>query len=644
MGTEMASTQGMPWTQGWGAFPNFEARRPELFRKMDVPEHRPEHWGPPRPDEPDSLHILEDLMDEAETKLPPPPTLDVVRLEALLLNAAIQLGDADVLAALGAGAPGDGRARIGSQWLAVEAQKASAALMIQRVARGSSTRLKLRDGSGTLSATDLLLAPGSQLQVEVTHAKAALHKPSAPQRAASMKTQLREARLSDSSSGDSVEEESGDGSDSEQHSSQWIVPGRVATASVQTDLREAHLSDSSSEGSVEEDGSGDGSDDEQQSSQLFMPRRGQAAGSRDGRGVGSGSIPKSFGARGSSVVATGGVPRAAPAPAPAKPDADKLAMEVKVESGGFAHVELRLPDGGYYLEHASVRNLTTHMRVLFDKMDKDRSGTIDRKELGAKLKADGELEQLLGLADAQGFREVVALLRRLEEGRTLDGDGDSKITFEEFERAAFAAATAHGARGPSTSSTVPSSNPPRPRGGWAPRSAAPPARSPPAPLPSRGLPGSAAPNYVLAEQLSSRVPDLPSEWHWWAPACCADRRSCLKSPGLPFTPTKPRIVNAGFGGSPAVDETFGTPILSTIMRQYDALQHRLSFPQSGQCASFPSGHSASFPKSSPAPSGSALGAQLSQRSAFRRQMSRIQSHEQLNAEIRSRFPRSKAAD
>jgi hypothetical protein len=90
-----------------------------------------------------------------------------------------------------------------------------------------------------------------------------------------------------------------------------------------------------------------------------------------------------------------------------------------------------------------------------------------------------------------------------------------------------------------------------------------------------------------------------------------------------------------------VDETFGTPILSTIMRQYDALQHRLSFPQSGQRASFPSGHSASFPKSSPAPSGSA---QLSQRSAFRRQMSQIQSHDQLNAEIRSRFPRSKAAD
>jgi len=585
------------------------------YRRIDMLEQRPDWWGPARPDEPDSLHILEDLMNEAETKLPPPPTLDVVRLEALLLNAAIQLGDADVLAQLGAGAPGDGRARIGSQWLAVEAQKAAAALMIQRVARGSSTRLKLRDGSGTLSAIDLMLAPGSQLQVDMTHAKATLHKPPAPQRATSVKTQLREV----------------------------------------------NLSDSSSEGSVEEDGSGDGSDDEQQSSQLIMPRRGQAAGSRDGRGVGSGSIPKSFGARGSSAVATGGAPRAAPAPATAKPDAakaDKLALEVKVDNSGFAHVELRWPDGGSYLEHASVRNLTTHVRALFDKMDKDRSGTIDRKELGAQLKADGELEQLLGFADAQGFREVVALLRRLEEGRTLDADGDSKITYEEFERAAFAAATAHGARGPSTSSTVASStvSAPRPPGGGALRAAAPPARSPPAPLPSRGLPnmelpnmglpnlGSAAPNNVLAEQLSNRVPDLPSVWPWWGPACCADRRSCLKSPGLPFTPTKPRIVNAGFGGSPAVDETFGTPILSTIMRQYDALQHRLSFPQSGQRVSFPSGHSASFPKSSPAPSGSALGAQLSQRSAFRRQMSQIQSHEQLNVEIRSRFPRSKAAD
>ena len=49
-----------------------------------------------------------------------------------------------------------------------------------------------------------------------------------------------------------------------------------------------------------------------------------------------------------------------------------------------------------------------------------------------------------------------------------------------------------------------------------------------------------------------------------------------------------RVVNAGFGGSPAVDETFGTPILSTTKILYHALQHRLSFPLSQQQDSFPS--------------------------------------------------------
>ena len=67
-----------------------------------------------------------------------------------------------------------------------------------------------------------------------------------------------------------------------------------------------------------------------------------------------------------------------------------------------------------------------------------------------------------------------------------------------------------------------------------------------------------------------------------------------------------RVVNAGFGGSPAVDETFGTPILSTTKILYHALQHRLSlFPLSGQHDSFPipgrSGTSVCLPSRPPAP-------------------------------------------
>ena len=41
-------------------------------------------------------------------------------------------------------------------------------------------------------------------------------------------------------------------------------------------------------------------------------------------------------------------------------------------------------------------------KLIFDQMDADKSGTIDRKELCAKLQADGELEALLGRKDIKG--------------------------------------------------------------------------------------------------------------------------------------------------------------------------------------------------------------------------------------------------
>ena len=86
----------------------------------------------------------------------------------------------------------------------------------------------------------------------------------------------------------------------------------------------------------------------------------------------------------------------------------------------------------------AVADATSRVRVIFDMMNTDGSGSIDRKELGTALKADGELEALLGQAESKGFREVVALVRKLEETGRLPGptsDGTSKITFIEYERA-----------------------------------------------------------------------------------------------------------------------------------------------------------------------------------------------------------------
>jgi len=86
----------------------------------------------------------------------------------------------------------------------------------------------------------------------------------------------------------------------------------------------------------------------------------------------------------------------------------------------------------------AVADATSRVRAIFDMMNTDGSGSIDRKELGTALKADGELEALLGQAESKGFREVVALVRKLEETGRLPGptsDGTSKITFIEYERA-----------------------------------------------------------------------------------------------------------------------------------------------------------------------------------------------------------------
>ena len=78
------------------------------------------------------------------------------------------------------------------------------------------------------------------------------------------------------------------------------------------------------------------------------------------------------------------------------------------------------------------------IRGLFESIDTDVSGSISRKELAAKLRADGELEALLGVADATSIPQVVRVMRLLDHTKELDADGDQYITYDEFEGAALA--------------------------------------------------------------------------------------------------------------------------------------------------------------------------------------------------------------
>ena len=82
---------------------------------------------------------------------------------------------------------------------------------------------------------------------------------------------------------------------------------------------------------------------------------------------------------------------------------------------------------------AHLASTKARIHALFESMDTDGSGQISRKELAAKLRADGEFEALLGIADATSIPQVFRAMRILEETGELDQDSDSHITREEFE-------------------------------------------------------------------------------------------------------------------------------------------------------------------------------------------------------------------
>ena len=111
-------------------------------------------------------------------------------------------------------------------------------------------------------------------------------------------------------------------------------------------------------------------------------------------------------------------PAAAAAPAPEPEVAAAPATELAKKKAEAA----QLLD-----EVKSDRELWAHTAYgLFDRMDTDKSGLIDRDELMAKLKTDGELEALLGVK-TWGYDAAVADVQVAEEAEAANtGEKDEK--------------------------------------------------------------------------------------------------------------------------------------------------------------------------------------------------------------------------
>ena len=102
-----------------------------------------------------------------------------------------------------------------------------------------------------------------------------------------------------------------------------------------------------------------------------------------------------------------------------------------------------LPDNPFstFVEAFTEHELMCRARLIFDEIDEDESGFLDRTELFKKLKADDEVETLLGRKDITGDglpaakamgRLLVSLDTDAEDGM---GEGMGKISWAEFEAA-----------------------------------------------------------------------------------------------------------------------------------------------------------------------------------------------------------------
>ena len=73
------------------------------------------------------------------------------------------------------------------------------------------------------------------------------------------------------------------------------------------------------------------------------------------------------------------------------------------------------------------------IRVLFHRMDTDNSGYIEKNELAAKLQADSELEDMLGVPKVSGMKVYTSLIY-VNLYNQFDANKDGKLSREEFEQ------------------------------------------------------------------------------------------------------------------------------------------------------------------------------------------------------------------
>ena len=79
---------------------------------------------------------------------------------------------------------------------------------------------------------------------------------------------------------------------------------------------------------------------------------------------------------------------------------------------------------------ANVTALVSYLRGIFDRVDADGSGSIPVQEAVDALREDDEFAEVLGV-DGRSKEEVLATMA------AIDADGDSRVSFDEFRRAAL---------------------------------------------------------------------------------------------------------------------------------------------------------------------------------------------------------------
>lgn len=73
------------------------------------------------------------------------------------------------------------------------------------------------------------------------------------------------------------------------------------------------------------------------------------------------------------------------------------------------------------------------IRLLFHRIDTDGSGFVEKNELAAKLQADAELEELLGLPQVSGMKVYTSMIY-VNLYNQFDTNKDGKLSRPEFEQ------------------------------------------------------------------------------------------------------------------------------------------------------------------------------------------------------------------